>query len=421
MAAARPAGGAVHDHPPAGRTIAAPSTSETTQMMSAARCAVTRSIPRRPSSPARSGAGEPQATTLRRSTSTVCVAPSATEPDPLLACIQRAASHRPSACAAVPLPGAHRRRRTKAAAPIGADTSEAALWTASSAHARERLPRSRATQQEGVEPRVRGEVRRREERQGPRAAHDDGREARGERRDAHEVAAPQVEPGRRSAASQHHGGPRGTAMHDVGDHHGAQAPVLEMGAQDARLEPDARPGGREPQAELDVLDRRDREALVVVAADLHEGLTPHGAQAGPEGRRGAGRAVVHVVVEHVAERRDRAVLRRTVVVGPEDGGEPGVRGHRGTDAADRVGVHDHVGVHEDQERAAGDGGADVARARRPEAGRAVDHDDLVGRIGGGPAGPPRSGRGSPDGPSPGSRRSATAGRRPPRLRRRHCG
>src|SRR5205823_2435971 len=117
---------------------------------------------------------------------------------------------------------------------------------------------------------------------------------------ARAVPSAEVERRRALPALEQELGPRKAASREVGAHHLGQRPRLQVLALDARVELDA----REPQPELDVLDRGGRIALRVEAAGGEEGLAADRAEAGPE-RRGRARAlVVDVVVEQVAEARD---------------------------------------------------------------------------------------------------------------------
>ena len=202
--------------------------------------------------------------------------------------------------------------------------------------------------------------------------------------------------------------PRHTAAGEVGADHAAQRPRLEVGALDGRVEHDPRAAGDEPGTQVDVFDRRVREAFAVEAARRQERVAADRAQPGPERARRAGSPVVDVVVQQVAERRDGAA-GRGVVVGPEDGGQAGVVRERRADAGERVGVHLDVRVDEHEHvttRAVRPG---VARSADTQAGRTV-HDHDLDRA-------PRSPR-----PGPGRRCSAEASPAGPwRARRRRCG
>jgi hypothetical protein len=127
-------------------------------------------------------------------------------------------------------------------------------------------------------------------------------------------------------------------------------------------------------AQLDVLHRA-RVQRRVEATARHEGVAADRAEAGPERRRLAGRAPVHVVVEQVAELRDRVAAGGLVVIGAEQRRQPRVGGERRADARERVGVDAHVGVDEHQHVAARLPRAAVARRRRPVA--VAGDDDVV--------------------------------------------
>ena len=95
--------------------------------------------------------------------------------------------------------------------------------------------------------------------------------------------------------------------------------------------------GGEPHPELDVLDRRLREPLLVESADALERVASNGADAAPERRRGPGRGLVDMVVEQVSEDRDDALRFRTVVVGTEERREVRIGREGATDPANASG------------------------------------------------------------------------------------
>src|SRR5919197_539472 len=109
--------------------------------------------------------------------------------------------------------------------------------------------------------------------------------------------------------------PRKSAAREIRVDHRREGPALEVAALDERVEDDPRTAGREPQAELDVLDRRGRIALCIEARKRR---AADRAEAGPERLRPAGALLVHVVVEEVAETRDERRVGRIVVVGAEE-------------------------------------------------------------------------------------------------------
>jgi hypothetical protein len=146
------------------------------------------------------------------------------------------------------------------------------------------------------------------------------------------------------------------------------------------VELDARAVGGHAQPELDVLDRRLAELLGVEAAVLDEGVAANSAESGPERARGSGRALVHVVMQEVAEDRDRPLDVRIVVVGAEDGCEPWIRVESPADFGERVAMREHVGVDEDHRVRGGAQHARVPRCGRAGARRLPDDDDLVGRV-----------------------------------------
>src|SRR5207248_7026086 len=138
--------------------------------------------------------------------------------------------------------------------------------------------------------------------------------------------------------------------------------------EDSRVEPDpaARPG--HTKAEVDVLHGRVRKAGCVEAARGVESIPADRPEAGPERRDGAGAGMVNVVVEEVAERRDQGWVLGLVVVGAEERCELGVGLERATDATERVGARDDVGVDEDEHLARRARRALVASRRRSRPG-----------------------------------------------------
>ena len=127
---------------------------------------------------------------------------------------------------------------------------------------------------------------------------------------------------------------------------------------------------REPAAELDVLDRRARVALGVEPADRARRrrvrTAPRPAQKVPAV---AGRALVHRVVQQVAEPGHDPVGDDEVVVRAEHGHQAGVGGERRTDPRERIRVHEHVGVDEHDDVPRRPVGAGVPRRGGAGAGR----------------------------------------------------
>ncbi len=155
----------------------------------------------------------------------------------------------------------------------------------------------------------------------PQRERSDRRERR---RGRHAVAPERFSDAARAAALERQRDPRRAARGEVRAHHRAQRPALEVRAACGRVQRDARPGGVQAHAELDVLDRRPREAAVVEAAGGVERLATDRAEAGPERLGGTGRAGVDVVVQEVAKARDELGRGGRGVVGAEDGGETGI-------------------------------------------------------------------------------------------------
>jgi hypothetical protein len=141
------------------------------------------------------------------------------------------------------------------------------------------------------------------------------------------------------------------------------------------VEPDPRPAVGQPHPQLDVLHHRRAVGLGVEAAGGHERVTAHRAEPRPERARIARRALVHVVVQQVAEARHGAVRRRVVVIGAEHRGQLGIGGERRADPVERIGVDLNVRVDEDEDLAAREPGAGVAGRRGAVA--LGDDQDLV--------------------------------------------
>jgi hypothetical protein len=110
-----------------------------------------------------------------------------------------------------------------------------------------------------------------------------------------------------------------------------------------------------------------------------EGVAADRAETCPERARLAGRLLVDVVVQEVAEARDRAGRLGVVVVGPEDGGQFGIAVEMRADALEGAGVDNDVGVDEDEDLAACAACALVARVCGPGPRRAAHHHQLLWR------------------------------------------
>jgi hypothetical protein len=94
---------------------------------------------------------------------------------------------------------------------------------------------------------------------------------------AQAVAPARIEAGGPGAMLEQQHRPWHAAVQDVGDDHVPQAPPLEMGALDIRVEPDPTASRVETQPEVDVLHRRSRKALGVEAVHGQEGVPANGA------------------------------------------------------------------------------------------------------------------------------------------------
>src|SRR6187200_958321 len=87
------------------------------------------------------------------------------------------------------------------------------------------------------------------------------------------------------------------------------------------VEDDPPPICVQAHAELDVLHGGERVTPLVEAAELQEDVTAYRTEAGPEGCRGPGPALVNMVVEKVSNVRDESPCIRIIVVGAEEGRE----------------------------------------------------------------------------------------------------
>lgn len=133
-----------------------------------------------------------------------------------------------------------------------------------------------------------------------------------------------------------------------------------------RVEVDPAPVSHDPVAELDILDARHSE-FFVKSADVLELRRPQRTAARPECPGAARVAHVRVVVQEVAILAHEARCGGRVVVGTEQCREPVVADECRMNAVDRIGSQLHVGVHEEQNSAAGLVGRLVSRRGRPAA------------------------------------------------------
>src|SRR5437870_1103664 len=137
-------------------------------------------------------------------------------------------------------------------------------------------------QQETVEGRVqdeeRGEAPGGEARPACEPTHDQpaGRER------AQAMPPAEVERLRAAPAVEQELRPREPPLREVGPHHGRERPGLQVTALEERVEGDPCAARREPQTQLDVLDRGGRVALGVEAADGEERGAADRPETGPE-------------------------------------------------------------------------------------------------------------------------------------------
>ena len=146
-----------------------------------------------------------------------------------------------------------------------------------------------------------------------------------------------------------------------------KCPTFEVRHQEPGIEPQARAGAPQSQAELDVLDLRRGVASGVEAAGLEEDRATHRAAAGPEGGVVASRPLMGEVMAQVHVLREEAARRWRVVVGAGERRQRRVGGEGRAHAIDHVGVSDAVGVDEEDHLGARRLRAAVARQRRARA------------------------------------------------------
>jgi hypothetical protein len=193
----------------------------------------------------------------------------------------------------------------------------------------------------------------------------------------------QIQSSRARATTQEQHHPGNASSGEVGVDHPGQRPPLQMLPLQDRVEDDAAASVDEPHAQIDVLDRRAREALLIEAADRDEFIPTDCAQSRPEGGRRASRHLVDVVVEEVPEVRNDAACARIVVVRPEERCQRGIGRKRSLDPRERVGMHRDIGVDEHDHVPARAFGPGVPRRCRPRAAWSVDDDELLRRVDGG--------------------------------------
>ena len=138
-----------------------------------------------------------------------------------------------------------------------------------------------------------------------------------------------------------------------------------VGALNGGIKFDPVAGIAEAQAEFDVLDAGTLVRHGVKATRSLEGVAANGAAASPEGCGGTGVAAVGVVVKQVAEAAHDPRGGGAVVVAAEHCRQGWISAETGSDALDRSGVQFHIGIHEQQDLAAGRSGGQVASSGRP--------------------------------------------------------
>ena len=151
-----------------------------------------------------------------------------------------------------------------------------------------------------------------------------------------------------------------------------------MRAEQERIEPDLA-DARKSDSELDVLDRRRSVPLGIEAPDIEEHVTADGAETRPERRRTTRGLLVDVMVQEVAKARNGARRLGRVVVRAKDGDQLRRVLEREPDPFERIGVHQHVGVDEDEDVAACTVRTVVSGGRRSRELALVDDDDFLRR------------------------------------------
>jgi hypothetical protein len=193
----------------------------------------------------------------------------------------------------------------------------------------------------------------------------------------------QIQSSRARATTQEQHHPGNASSGEVSVDHPAQRPTLQMLPLQDRVEDDAPASVDEPHAQIDVLDRRAREASLVEAADRDEFIPTDCAQSGPEGGCRARRHLVDVVVEEVPEVRNDAARARIVVVRPEERCQGGIGRKRSLDPREGVRMHRDIGVNEHDHVAVRAFDPGVPRRGRPCPLWSVDDDELLRRVDGG--------------------------------------
>lgn len=197
------------------------------------------------------------------------------------------------------------------------------------------------------------------------------------------VSPAQIQSGRARAATQEQRDPRDAPSREVGIDHPNQRPSLQMLALEERIENDAAALVDDSHAQVDVFDRRLREASLVKSAAHQERISTDCTQPGPEGGRRTCRRLVYVVMQQIAEVGNDAAGARIVVVRAEQRGQSGIARKGRLDSRERVRMYRYVGVDEDDDVTARAAGPRVPRRGGPYFAWSVHHDQLRGRVDGG--------------------------------------
>jgi len=195
-------------------------------------------------------------------------------------------------------------------------------------------------------------------------------EGHGEQR-APAFCRPDVERIAAARAREHEARPGQRAAKDLGAQEIGHAPDLEVLPLQAWQQQDAQAPPAQPQAELDVLDRRLRVTLRVESARLEEGRLADRAAARPERLRLAPRLAVMEVVDEILVLRKKVRRRRRVVVRAEHRAHVRRTERIGQDTG-RVAVDHDVGIDEPEHVAARKAGSDVAGAARAQPAAGAD-------------------------------------------------
>src|SRR5450759_1809988 len=214
------------------------------------------------------------------------------------------------------------------------------------------------------------EKRRREERAASQAQETESR-----RRNADSVPRSQIEVAWHPAGLENQLRPGHAAVKNVASPDSARRPALLVAALRLLHEPDAVARRAEAMSEFDVLDARAPIAGRVEATHFLERATPYGTEPAPEGFRLLRRALVNEMVEEILVLAREVRPGRPPVVRAECRVDLGVLLQRAHQSADRVRQDADVGVHEDENLAAGGRNAFIAGPARTDAPGQLDDPD----------------------------------------------